>query len=997
MHRISNLFASLPLAALAFFALTQQALAVDFVNGNFETSASQGTGQVPTPWATETGACDTGDADNYSSSPLPGTYLAGSAGLSNFFVLCLSRSNGYAESFKQEFTVSSDQDYQFDFDWQNMGYNGSLDYDQDGGWDYTLDIKNGSNVISGSTALQDIGNTVYSHSTASASLTTGTPYVITFAARRPTTVVDNKYNYMAIDNVSLSLASDVVNPTLSSSSPADNATGVAVDANIVLNFSEAVDVESGNITIKKTSDDSTIETIDVTSGQVTGTGTTAITINPGSDLSGETEYYVLVDATAFDDAAGNSYAGISSTTALSFTSVDTEVPTITGTTVAADNTTISVTFSEAVYNATGGSGALEVGDFTLSLSGGTATLSSATPSSISISGNVYTLGLSLSGTPDGSEVITVVPSSSTAIYDAANNAAATSQSNNTVSLNDSANPTLLSSTPADDATNATAATNIVLVFSEAVDVESGNITIKKTSDDTIVETIDVTSALVTGSGTSTITVNPAGNLSSSIEYYVLIDATAFDDSLSNSYAGISSTTALSFTVNDDPTQKADVVGSVEAWTNTSSRWITNNLGSIDNRIAWLARNKGTTNTSHQGIKVHFENEVVDAVMNTTPKFKTVIADNINQQLDPIQQAINLLKNSGVDSDADGKLQQALSLLRDVENELMTDSKSTPVTNTRYSLTATNEQQLKSNVQKIGINEAARLREEAIGSLNPSFKPVMGDWSMWTAGQVILGDVDSTSTASKQDSEDIAISLGFDRPLEDDGLIGWMLGIGQSKTEIGTSTTEVESDNYALSGYGVFKQDNGMALETTLGLGHLKFDTTRKDGSDTLTGSRNASQVFTSLLLRDSNIEYKDWSISPYGKATASYTQLNEFSETGASTALTYKKQTVGEAKFYAGADANYLISINSGTIKPFVKLEYGLDLSGGSDATMHYNDQSTNYTLNLDKQATSSWKLGLGADLVTKYGWDGSINYQRDQAVGAGHSDSLSFDTDFKF
>jgi len=51
---------------------------------------------------------------------------------------------------------------------------------------------------------------------------------------------------------------DTTNPTLSSSAPADNATAVAENANIVLNFSEAVDVESGNITIKKTSDDSTV-------------------------------------------------------------------------------------------------------------------------------------------------------------------------------------------------------------------------------------------------------------------------------------------------------------------------------------------------------------------------------------------------------------------------------------------------------------------------------------------------------------------------------------------------------------------------------------------------------------------------------------------------------------------------------------------------------------------------------------------------------------------
>ena len=42
-------------------------------------------------------------------------------------------------------------------------------------------------------------------------------------------------------------------------SPADNATAVATTSNIILNFSEAIDVESGNIVIYKSSDDSVVE------------------------------------------------------------------------------------------------------------------------------------------------------------------------------------------------------------------------------------------------------------------------------------------------------------------------------------------------------------------------------------------------------------------------------------------------------------------------------------------------------------------------------------------------------------------------------------------------------------------------------------------------------------------------------------------------------------------------------------------------------------------
>jgi hypothetical protein len=67
---------------------------------------------------------------------------------------------------------------------------------------------------------------------------------------------------------------------------------------------------------------------------------------------------------------------------------------------------------------------------------------------------------------------------------------------------------------------------------------------------------------VTGSGTSTITVNPADDLAYTTEYYVLIDATAFDDASSNSYAGISDTTALSFTMATTPGAPTGLAASV---------------------------------------------------------------------------------------------------------------------------------------------------------------------------------------------------------------------------------------------------------------------------------------------------------------------------------------------------------------------------------------------------------------------------------------------------
>lgn len=116
---------------------------------------------------------------------------------------------------------------------------------------------------------------------------------------------------------------DTTPPTASVFSPLDNATDVAINSNLTVQFSENVSFDSTvSITIKKTSDNSTVEAFDETD---IGVGISIVgdtlTINPTSDLTNSTEYYVQIDSSSIKDAAGHFYAGISSTTAWSFTTV----------------------------------------------------------------------------------------------------------------------------------------------------------------------------------------------------------------------------------------------------------------------------------------------------------------------------------------------------------------------------------------------------------------------------------------------------------------------------------------------------------------------------------------------------------------------------------------------------------------------------------------------------------------------------------------------------
>ncbi len=109
-------------------------------------------------------------------------------------------------------------------------------------------------------------------------------------------------------------------PVIITTSPADNATAVPITSNLVADFSEPVLKGTGTITIKRTSNNSTVESFNVaTSPALTFSGQT-LTINPTAHLDYQTEYHAVIDATAvIDISGGHAFAGISDPGAWNFT------------------------------------------------------------------------------------------------------------------------------------------------------------------------------------------------------------------------------------------------------------------------------------------------------------------------------------------------------------------------------------------------------------------------------------------------------------------------------------------------------------------------------------------------------------------------------------------------------------------------------------------------------------------------------------------------------
>ncbi|MCI4662830.1 MAG: Ig-like domain-containing protein [Neomegalonema sp.] len=107
-------------------------------------------------------------------------------------------------------------------------------------------------------------------------------------------------------------------------------------------------------------------------------------------------------------------------------------------------------------------------------------------------------------------------------------------------------PVLVSSTPADEASDIGIADPLSLTFDEAVAVGTGFVTIRSSADDSVVEQIDITSDRISVADT-TVTIDPVGNLGLLSGYYLEVDAGAITDLQGNGFAGITGPDALNFT------------------------------------------------------------------------------------------------------------------------------------------------------------------------------------------------------------------------------------------------------------------------------------------------------------------------------------------------------------------------------------------------------------------------------------------------------------------
>ncbi len=164
-----------------------------------------------------------------------------------------------------------------------------------------------------------------------------------------------------------SILQDVTRPKIVSLSPADNATGVAIDTNFEMVFDEVVyKNDQRQISLNpEHADPVSISVEDC----VSGNGANTIIIDPENSLVSGESYSILVDEWTFMDIQNNRFEGITDPTTWNFTTlpiqvVNVDITSASGIYSIGDTLQIAVTFSEPVVVTDAGipSLVLETGD-----------------------------------------------------------------------------------------------------------------------------------------------------------------------------------------------------------------------------------------------------------------------------------------------------------------------------------------------------------------------------------------------------------------------------------------------------------------------------------------------------------------------------------------------------------------------------------------------------------------------------------------------------------
>ena len=290
----------------------------------------------------------------------------------------------------------------------------------------------------------------------------------------------------------------------------------------------------------------------------------------------------------------------------------------------------------------------------------------------------------------------------------------------------------------------------------------------------------------------------------------------------------------------------------------------------------------------------------------------------------------------------------------------------------------------SNSDLHGISNALQFSK----LINQSGDLFSNNWSVWSEGNISVGEIDSDGISSLRDITTNGITLGIDNKIDKNHILGLAFRIGQDDVNVNSSS--LDTDTYSLSFYGTAPYSDETYIDVNLGIGFLEMDLTRNHASGTLSGSRDGKQLYGSIVY-SAELQENEINLTPYGRIDGGYTILSSFNETGTIAALKYDEQKIKSAVISLGILADDKIKFNDLSLNRYGRLEFGRDVSTSSSARVSYLAlPNTKYSLKIEDERSNNIRAALGTDIKTLSKWAYQLDYELNYRPGYSHMSTIS-------
>ena len=261
---------------------------------------------------------------------------------------------------------------------------------------------------------------------------------------------------------------------------------------------------------------------------------------------------------------------------------------------------------------------------------------------------------------------------------------------------------------------------------------------------------------------------------------------------------------------------------------------------------------------------------------------------------------------------------------------------------------------------------------------------------WSEGSIAVGRVGDTNVSSFKKIKTDAITVGVDKFTKNNGISGLAFRFGKNDVDVGSAGSNLDTNTYNLTHYSSSPiEDDTKFIDTVFGAGILNSDILSVLDGKRVTADRKGRQIYGTIKLKD-EIKKNNLILIPSGQIDLGYTRLDSYQESG-NTAMKFKKQDVQSRNARLSIAAVEELENEKYKIRKHGKLEYKANLNRSSNIKYSYvsDASSGEFDTKLNSGALHNLNGELGIDIILPDSFSIFLIYERNQALGTGHTDKI--------